>query len=402
MKQYLTKFALLCASALMLFVSCEKDKPDGGDPDSGKNNVEFKLTSSAEMTFEAAGGAGKIQYELKNAAQDGVIDITPKDGWVSSFDTNTPGEINFTVSENTVREDRSCTLKVSYNYDGNSSKFFEVVIKQSAAPGIPQGDAFVITIDEKSVTFATAGCTVVPNDKDMTFISMVVKKSIVEKFEGNDEAWFEDDMLIFESQASMYGISLKDYVENYKLQKGELNYTASGLTPSTEYWCYAYGMEFDESGNPVMLTSITKKEFTTATPSADPDQFTLEVSAIGETGIQLLVVPYSDDVLYYYDNIPGDNLDKYSGTMEEKLAQYGYDYIHPLLGMWGIEDFGWYGSQAKSFWNIHPTKTYYAFAYILNDDGGAKDGKVWYQEYSMPTLKSPMRMVMDLTRPEAR
>lgn len=400
MRRFLTYFLLFSAPAFILLSSCQKDNTPEETPEEETENVGFKLISSAEMTFAAEGGAGVIQYELKNPAQDGSIEITPADGWAGSFDTSKEGEISFTVSENTEKEERSCTLKVSYIYDGNSSKFFDVVIKQSAAEEIPQGDAFVVTVGNE--TYSTADCSIRPEDKEMTFITMVVKKSIMEIFEGDDEAWFQDDMRIFESEAGMYGMSLQDYLEGYKLHKGDLDYRASGLTPSTEYWCYVYGMEFDESGSPVMLTSIVKQGFTTTTPSSNPEDFTIQVSAIGETGIELLVIPYSDEVLYYYDNIPAESLDKYSGTMEEKLDQYGYDYINPLLGMWGIEDFGWYGSQAKNFWNINPTKDYYAFAYILDSDGGAKDGKVWYEGYSMSSLGAVGKAAANCLRPESR
>lgn len=402
MKRIVTYFVLFCTPVFFLFSSCKEgkyiDTPGGGETE----EVEFKLLSPSEMTFDAEGGAGVIQYELNNPAGDGTIDISPKDGWAGSFDTSKEGEISFSVEENTAKEERTCILKISYIYDGNSSKFFDVVIKQSAAEDVPQEAAFVITVDKDKVTYSTADCNVSPKDPEMTYITMVVKKSIVEKFEGDDKAWFDDDIRIFESDAGMFGMSLKDYLENYKMQKGNLDYRASGLTPSTEYWCYAYGIEFDESGNPVMLTPIVKEEFTTSTPSSNPDDFIIQVSAVGETGVELLIIPYSDEVLYYYDNIPSEYLDKYSGTAEERLAQYGYDYIHPFLGMWTVENFGWYGSQAKNFWNIKPDKTYFAYAYILNDDGSAKDGKVWYKEYTMASLSSADKMSVGHLRPESR
>lgn len=405
MKRFLIYAASFCASALMLTVSCQKPEPvDPGEPGNPDGSVEFNLLSESEMQIPYQGGNDTIFYELKNAVGDGVIDIIPKDGWIGSFDTSVDGQIAFTVEENPDDEERTCTLRVSYLYGGNNSVFFEVTVTQAAVV-LPSGDdAFEITVDENSVTFATADCHVVPADQEMSFISMVVKKSIVEDFveSGDDEAWFEDDMLIFAQTASMYGVALRDYVEGYKLQHGTLDYRAAGLTPSTEYWCYAYGMEFNENDDPVMLTSIVKKEFTTKTPESDPDEFVIEVSAVGEKGVQMLVIPYSDDVLYYYDNINGEYLDNLSGTIEERLEEYSYNYISPWLGYYTIEDFGWFGSQAKTFWNIESNKTYYAYAYILEADGSAKDGKVWYQEYTMESLSGVSGVAANAVRPEYR
>lgn len=400
MKRILTAIALFGASALVMLTSCQK--PEQGKEDGGTETVEFRLLSSPEMTFPYEGGTDTIFYELKNAVADGVIEVTPADGWAGSFDVSTEGEIVFSVSENTATEERNCTLRVSYLYGENSSLYFDVAVKQNAAEDVPPvEDAFTITVDNEA--YATADCNVVPKDPEMPFISMVVKKSIVEKYLDDQEAWFEEDMLIFSQQATMYGLAFQDYVENYKLNYGTLDYRASGLTPSTEYWCYAYGMEFDDNGDPVMLTAMVLEGFTTETPDSDPDEFILEVSAVGSNGIQLLVIPYSDDVLYYYDNIREESLVEYTGTMEERLEQYSCDYIQPWInsGMYTIEDFGWYGSQAKTFWNILPGKTYYAFAYILESDGSAKDGKVWYQEYTMESLAgAPVQVMADAVRPE--
>lgn len=402
MKRFFIYAASFCASALMLTVSCQKPEPVDPDEPNPDGSVEFTLLSESEMHFSYQGGNDTIFYELKNAAADGVIDITPKDGWVGSFDTSVEGQIVFTVEENSEKEARNCTLRVAYTYGGNSSVFFDVVINQDAAESVPGGDGgeFLITIDESTITYTTADCHIEPADPEMAYMALVVEKSIVAGFVDDDEAWFEDDMNIYLNNASIYGLALRTYLEEYMLRYGTIDFRAASLTPSSDYWCYAYGVDFDDNDNPVLLTSICKEEFTTGTPASDPDDFVIEVSKLGETSVSILYIPYSDDVLYYFDNLSEEyHLKDYTGTIEERIEQHCYNYINGLLGYWTVEDFGYYGPYTYTFSNLVKEYTYYACAYILNDDGSAKDGKVWYVKYTLADLaNAPEGLTLKATR----
>lgn len=129
---------LLSMFGLFSMTSCNKPEPENGgdDPTSG-GSVEFTLLSDGEMQFPCQGGSDTIFYELKNAAADGYLDISPKDGWVGSFDTSVEGQIVFTVNENTEAEERTCTLRVSYVYNQSNSLYFDVAVTQEGQTDVP-------------------------------------------------------------------------------------------------------------------------------------------------------------------------------------------------------------------------------------------------------------------------
>lgn len=61
------------------------------------------------------------------------------------------------------------------------------------------------------------------------------------------------------------------------------------------------------------------------------------------------------------------------GSIEERLVEWTYDWmsVYLAMGMYAIEDLGVYGKQSVPFKIEDLEDTYYAFAYLLNDDATA-------------------------------
>ena len=128
---------------------------------------------------------------------------------------------------------------------------------------------------------------------------MMAPKEYFEEFT-SDEAIINDDLLWFKSIAYEEGITLKEYLAK-TLLTGTLSDTQGYLTPNSEYYIYAYGL--DVNGMPT--TAIAKEFFATKAVEKNTRTFDIEVSDIGYSTAKVSVKPKSDD-FFYFVNIFSD------------------------------------------------------------------------------------------------
>lgn len=217
-----------------------------------------------------------------------------------------------------------------------------MTVTQEAGQTQPPG-AFALSVS--GIKAASAFCQVTPEDNTMSFITMTVEQS---KKDGmTDQEWFEHDMEYFTQLSANYGESLTDYLEQYRIKSGYIEFTTGGLVTGEDYYLYAYGIN-TEGASPALTTEVNKTAFTTTCPEPVDNEIVLEVEINGADA-SIIAVPWNDNILYYAD----------------------WMNVYLAMGMYAIEDLGVYGKQSVPFKIEDLEDTYYAFAYLLNDDATA-------------------------------
>ena len=132
-----TEYQIVAAAAgnnktvksLVVKMTTLKDENGNQNPEPEPSEV-FKLTSEAEMSFEAAGGFGFITYEIVSPIEGAEVDATCEAAWVALTPED---QIAFVVSPNNETTPRETKIVVTYGEEHS----FEVAIKQAAASAGP-------------------------------------------------------------------------------------------------------------------------------------------------------------------------------------------------------------------------------------------------------------------------
>lgn len=227
------------------------------------------LLNTQEISVPAEGGETRVTYRLSNPVYDGVVSVD--DGvpeWISGMDTSLSGVISFMVAPNDLTESRTAQLSIRYSGDDQAA-----ILNVSQAPmTIPA----VFDIKLELVTQTSAKYSVIPGDKDQTYLSMLVEKDYFDSY-ASDEEYFQDDMEYIRQMAESFGVTTEEYLTN-TLNRGDLLVkNMTGLLPGTSYYVYAYGL----TAQGERTTDIFKVEFeTVAVPKIDIS-FNVETSVNG-------------------------------------------------------------------------------------------------------------------------
>lgn len=354
MRKYSFLYILAVAVSFML-VSCE-----------AKKVLPAIFTEVDSLEIGPEGGTYSIAYEIYPEEEGGSLTATCPAPYISKPDCTQSGVISFTAAVN-GKETRSTEITITYTWNGGSTSTKVAVIQEGGIPDNPEtGEDFTLNVSE--VTHSSAQCSVDPSDDSIEHIAMVIVR---DKYDGyTDEEWFAADLAYFASISSMLGMDLKDYLYNYRIHTGDLDFTATGLDPDTDYLLYAYGINY-AGDYPAITTSVSKLPFRTTAPEVVEDEIVLEVE-IFDSECTIVATPWSDDLLYYVDWMSEKILTQggiTEGTLEERLFQWTYDWMSEYLAFgFTAESLGWYGPKSVSFTITDPADTYYAFAYVLNED----------------------------------
>lgn len=230
-------------------VGCRKDEP---------LRPSTIILNAQDVSVPAEGGEASVTYRLSDPVYDGVVSV---DGdvpeWISGIDTSLSGVISFMVAPNDLTESRNAQLSIRYSGDDQAA-----ILNVSQAPmTIPA----VFDIRLELVTQTSAKYSVIPGDKDQTYLSMLVEKDYFDSY-ASDEEYFQDDMEYIRRMAESFGVTTEEYLTN-TLNRGDLLVkNMTGLLPGTSYYVYAYGL----TAQGERTTDIFKVEFkTVAVPKID-------------------------------------------------------------------------------------------------------------------------------------
>lgn len=316
------------------------------------------ILNTDKLEIPAEGGEFRVTYRLESPVYDGVVSIENQPEWVKDVNTSVSGEITFVADANEELEYRNAELLVEYSGDAKSS-----VLNLSQLPKVIP-PVFDITIE--LITQTTAKYSVVPGDKDQTYVSMLVEKNYFDSYQ-SDEEYFQDDLKYIKEMAESFGVSLEEYLTN-TLSRGDLLVkNMTGLLPGTEYYVYAYGMTV--SGE--RTTDIYKEQFATVSVPKIDVTFTINSSLTGPL-CDLSVIPSDKEQRYVIGMYASDGVSDADAAVK-MYQQYILDMIavYEVMGMSPEEvvaGMSVIGETSRTY-ELEENRGYIVFAASCTDNG---------------------------------
>ena len=154
---------------------------------------------------------------------------------------------------------------------------------ENPAPEVPDEPLADFVLEVSDVTSTSCHFSVKPSDKDMSYVVMLVEKSEFDAYE-NEYAYQDNDLEWFNTKALEEGKSLKEWLEDF-LNKGDFEADEAGLMPESEYYLYAYGLNYEG----YFTTGVTKVVFSTPEIVRKEMSFEIDVTDIGMTEAKVSV-----------------------------------------------------------------------------------------------------------------
>lgn len=221
-------------------------------------------------------------------------------------------------------------------------------------------------IEVLSTTSTSVNFRITPNDPEMRYIAMITPKSNFDAFE-SDEDYINDDMLWFESIMYQEGLTIEEFFER-ELKSGITEDTQGNLSPSTEYYVYAYGVNI----HGLVQTDLYKVAFTTEAVEIEKIKFEISVSEVGYNNAKISVVPEKNDTIYFVNVFSDADFAKWGGDEDAYAEQLAYVRNY-YLSMGAsteqmIANLCFAGSREITIEQLQPGTHYTAYAIAVNKD----------------------------------
>lgn len=316
------------------------------------------ILNTDKIEIPSEGGEFRVTYRLESPVYDGVVSIDNQPEWVKDVNTSVSGEITFAVDANEELEYRTAELLVEYS---GASEGRTLIIRQ-----LPKVIPPVFDITIELVTQTAAKYSVVPGDKEQTYVSMLVEKEYFDSYQ-SDEEYFQDDLKYIREMAESFGVSLEEYLSN-TLSRGDLLVkNMTGLLPGTEYYVYAYGLTV--SGE--RTTDIYKEQFETVSVPKIDMTFTMDAVLTGPL-CDLSVIPSDNEQRYVIGMYASDGVPD-AETAVKMYQQYILDMIamYEVMGMTPEEIVAGLSAVGKTSrtYELDENRGYIVFAASCTDNG---------------------------------
>ena len=255
--------------------------------------------------------------------------------------------------------------------------FFATGCKDDETP--PPSEKYTFDIAASDITAADVVVKVTPSDLQATYY----KKADFDKI-GTDDAYLKDDIEYLKAEAEKKQLSFKAYLETV-VAKGSEPQKFIGLTASTDYYAYVYGITVDGK----VTSDLKKTPFTTeAAPEPEGLSFEFSVENITLTGADVSVIPSNDEDTYYFDV---QMVAAFEGmTEDEMLAAIMADYFDASALVQGPDG---YPAMIFEYFPLKPATEYYVYAFGADADGNVTSELFTYKF----TTKAPTGDAPDLT-----
>lgn len=141
-------FYFMAITALVLLSGC-KEKEEANIPD-----PEITLSSTEDIVVSYEGGIATVAYEITNPVDGGNVSATASESWISNFNYDTANKVSFEVEANTVTEERSATITLTYTYSDGKTVDAVANLVQNAYVESPDP---VLNISESEITVKAEG-----------------------------------------------------------------------------------------------------------------------------------------------------------------------------------------------------------------------------------------------------
>lgn len=379
MKQLYLTFISAC---LLLAAGCREEE--------GEFKPSTLTLNTPEVTVAADGGEVSVSYRLASPVYEGRITVGNVPEWISGIATSLSGVISFTVAANELTESRSAELSVRYSGDAETAVLRVVQSPRTVPP--------VFDIRMELITQTSAKYSVIPGDKEQTYLSMLVEKDYFDSY-ASDEEYFQDDLAYIRAMAESFGVSVQEYLSN-TLNRGDLLVkNMTGLLPGTAYYVYAYGLTVDGE----RTTDIYKVEFeTVAVPKIDVT-FTVDATVNGPL-CDLHVEPSDPNQRYVIGMYVADQVQDGEDACRQ-YQQYLSDMIviYEAMGMTAEETVAGLsvvGTTDRTY-ELEENTEYLVFAASCTDDGLINSAPVSTTFRTTEVQPSDNRISFEVTSLEA-
>lgn len=140
-------FFFIVITAILTIAGCKKDNEEGIVP-------EITLSSTEDIIVSYEGGTSAVAYEITNPVDGGKISAAASESWISNFNYDAANEVSFEVEANTVTEERSAIITLTYTYGDGKTVDAVANLVQDAYVESPDP---VLNISESEITVKAEG-----------------------------------------------------------------------------------------------------------------------------------------------------------------------------------------------------------------------------------------------------
>ena len=179
----------------------------------------------------------------------------------------------------------------------------------------PSDCSFTITVTD--IAASEAVVQVVPSDDETRYFYAVLEKETFDKAQSEEGGIFAADMVFFEYMAQMDNLTVEQTI-NQLTTKGGNTMRYVSLSPETDYYAYAYGLEPDG----FVTTELYAEPFRTKAPERRECTFEITVEQITATGATVTVIPSDKELTYLGQYITDEQIAQGGGDLETYYANY--------------------------------------------------------------------------------
>lgn len=303
------------------------------EPENPGAKAPVITVADTDINIKPEGESVRIAYQIENAVEGVSLETqTEADAdWIEEIAVKTR-VIEITAGKNESEEFRS--TKVLLSYEGAESVELTVNQEQWIAP-------IKLTVHETDATSVTF--SVETTSEDLGWIGQIVSKEWYDSYDG-DQAIFEADLAYFASEASYFGISLKEYIARTIIKGSKQNLKYKGLDPLSEYVLYVYGISEDGERTTALYTA----PIVTEEPYDGPITFTFDIQET-DAIMDVTVTPSHDGVDYYWNMTTPESLAEYDEDPKKAVEKWLESRIEDLLSH---EDY----TDREEFFNDNTTR----------------------------------------------
>lgn len=189
----------------------------------------------------------------------------------------------------------------------------------------PSDCTFRIEIPEVAASEATV--RFIPSDETTRYFYTVLEREIFDKAQA-EGGIFADDMQVFEYMAQMDNQTVEATIRQMTVT-GTKTQKYVSLSPDTDYYAYAYGLEPDG----FVTTELYVEPFRTEAPSRRECTFEITIEGIAATEATVSVIPSDKQITYLGQYITDEQIAQGGGG---DLQTYYANYFRAMADMAGV------------------------------------------------------------------
>lgn len=191
----------------------------------------------------------------------------------------------------------------------------------------PQPSDCTFTITVSDIDASEASVRFVPSDQGTRYFYAVLEKELFDKAQAG-EGIFADDQAFFAYMAQMDNQTLEQTIRQMTVV-GTKNQRYISLTPETDYYAYAYGLEPDG----FVTTELYAEPFRTGAPERRECTFEILIEGVTAHEATVSVIPSDKELTYLGQYITDEQIEQGG---DGDLETYYANYFRAMADMAGV------------------------------------------------------------------